>query len=416
MELQDSRTKLMVFLAVCVMGAFAILSSTMSKSPVLNPFATYLGTPPELIGFVAAASTVPGILVSLPAASLSDIVGRRKFLLFAGFVFASAPFLYLFITLWWQLILVRFYHGFATAIFVPVAEASIAELYPTKRGERISLFTSLTYVGRLIAPTLGGYILFVTSWDYHVLYLAVAAAGVTAFILALPFAVEEKRLAVDESRSTNAKTEKLFQGWRHIPQTSVLLIALVQACVFYVYGSLEYFLAGYFKEVAQIDAFSSGIILSSIIFVAIFVRPYMGRFSDRAGRRVPIIAGCLISGLPLAVIPFVYSFWTILLLVVVYAFGFATVTAATPALISEFVPKGSMGTAMGFLDTVMDVGQTLGPIISGFLFSLSPQYLFVFPSLTVVLFAAGVVFALSNLDRAKSLPNAAVNSTSPQRS
>jgi len=123
-----------VFLTLCIMGFFAILSSTMSKNPVLKPFALSLGTPTNWTGFVASASTIPGILVSLPAASLSDVYGRKKFLLISGIVFASAPFLYLLITVWWQLILVRFYHGFATAIFVPVAEAALAEAFPTKRG------------------------------------------------------------------------------------------------------------------------------------------------------------------------------------------------------------------------------------------------------------------------------------------
>ena len=102
----------------------------MSKSPVLNPFAKSLGTPSDLLGLVAAASTIPGIIISLPAASLSDVIGRRKVLLFSAFVFASAPFLYLFVGTWWQLALVRFYHGFATAIFIPVTEATLAELFP----------------------------------------------------------------------------------------------------------------------------------------------------------------------------------------------------------------------------------------------------------------------------------------------
>lgn len=202
------------------MGAFAILSSTMSKSPVLNPFAISLGTPTELIGFVSAASTIPGILVSLPAASLSDIFGRKKFLLFAGFVFASAPFLYLLITAWWQLILVRFYHGFATAIFVPVAEASIAELFPNKRGERISLFTSATYIGRLAAPTLGGYILLVTNGsrpykNFYDLYLVAAVAGVTALIMALPF-LAERRKKVNASQKTAETLGQMFHGWKTI--------------------------------------------------------------------------------------------------------------------------------------------------------------------------------------------------------
>ena len=50
----------------------------------------------------------------------------------------------------------RFYHGFATAMFVPVAEAAIAERFSAKRGERMAAFNSATYIGRGIAPFLGG--------------------------------------------------------------------------------------------------------------------------------------------------------------------------------------------------------------------------------------------------------------------
>ena len=129
----------LLFWTLCIVGFFAILSSTMSKSPVLNPFAHALGTPDSLMGFVASASTIPGILASLPAASLSDRLGRRKVLFASGIVFASAPFLYLLVNSWWQLALVRFYHGFATAMFVPVGNAFVAELFPSNRAERISI-------------------------------------------------------------------------------------------------------------------------------------------------------------------------------------------------------------------------------------------------------------------------------------
>ncbi|HIE14617.1 TPA: MFS transporter, partial [Candidatus Bathyarchaeota archaeon] len=173
------------FIVLCIIGASAILSSTMSKNPVLNPFAESLNTPEALMGTVAAASTVPGVLISLPAGSLSDMIGRRKVLLFSSIIFASAPFFYVFINSWWQLIIVRFYHGFATAIFVPVARAAIAEMFPSSKGEKISTFTSATIVGRAIAPFLGGYILAVTVWNFKALYLAVGVAGLTAFLVTL---------------------------------------------------------------------------------------------------------------------------------------------------------------------------------------------------------------------------------------
>lgn len=391
-----------IFLMLCIMGFFAILSSTMSKSPVLKPFTLYLNTPADWVGFVAAASTIPGILVSLPAASLSDIYGRKKFLLAAGLIFASAPFLYLLITVWWQLILVRFYHGFATAIFVPVAEASVAELFPFKRGERISLFSSATYIGRVIAPTMCGSILFLTANNFHLLYLAVGVAGVTAVIMALPFVIE-KTQTTSVPRGTAKETVKhLFHGWGAVARNhGALMVSFVQACQYYAYGAMEFFLAGYLPEVVHLNEFLTGITITSIIGVAIFARPYMGRVSDRIGRTVPIVLGCVISGLPLLAVPFVSDFWILLLLVMVYGFGFATVIASTSAAMSELVPERLVGTSMGFLDTVMDIGQTLGPILSGFFLTTSFQYRGLFPSLTFVLIFAGAVFALYDFTHKK---------------
>ncbi len=392
-------TQTSVFLAIMIIGFFAILSSTMSKDPVLKPFMLYLGTPTDWTGIVASASTIPGIIISLPAASLSDIYGRKKVLLIAAVVFASAPFLYLLIVPgnWWQLFFVRFYHGFATAIFVPVAEASVAELFPSKRGERISLFTSATYVGRVIAPVLGGYVLLVTSRNYHVYYLAVAVAGVTAFIAALPFVLERRGTGPKHRNvETNAISRKLFQGWGTVALSKgVGAVSFAQAVQYFVYGAVEIYLAGYLPEVVRLDDARTGVLIASIIGVGIFARPYMGRVSDLIGRRLPIVFGCIVSGLPLMAIPFVSDFWILLTLVIIYGFGFATVTASTSPLMCELVPSHLVGTSMGFLDTVMDVGQTLGPIVSGFILATSLRYQGVFPALGIVLFITSIVFAVS---------------------
>jgi DHA1 family multidrug resistance protein-like MFS transporter len=400
------------FWTLCIMGGFAILSSTMSKSPALNPFSNSLGTPDEWSGFVSSASTIPGILISLPAASLSDIFGRKKFLILAAFVFASAPFLYLFITVWWQLILIRFYHGFATGIFVPVAEASVAELFPTKRGERISLFTSATYVGRLAAPLLGTYILVMTNsgipyTNFHELYLAVAVAGVTAFIMILPFLVKKSQPTLAPQKMTLEVGKQLFHGWKTVVKNrGVLVVSLVQASQYYAYGAFEFYLTGYLTVFLRYSIVIPGLVATCIIGVAIFVKPYMGRVSDKIGRRIPIVMGYIISAIPLLVIPFVTDFVVLILLAIVYGFGFAAVTASTPALISELVPKELVGTSMGFLDMIMDVGQTLGPIISGFILATYLQYHGLFPSLAFVLLISCLIFVVSGVAKTKSNANA----------
>jgi MFS family permease len=171
-------------------------------------------------------------------------------------------------------------------------------------------------------------------------------------------------------------------------------VGFVQAGLYYVYGSVEFFLAGYLPEVVHLNSFLTGIIITSIIGVAIFARPYLGRVSDRIGRRIPIAVGLVVSGLPLLIIPFTSDFWSLLLLAVVYGIGFAAVTAAAPALIAELVSKDTVGTSMGFFDTVMDVGQTIGPIISGLIFAASLQYSALFFSLTFVLLLCCSIFVL----------------------
>jgi MFS transporter, DHA1 family, multidrug resistance protein len=395
------------FLVLCVMGGFAILSSTMSKNPVLNPFALSLGTPSDLTGIIAAASTIPGILVSLPAASLSDIYGRRKILLLSTFIFGSAPFMYLFVTNWWQLALVRFYHGFATAIFVPVAEATIAEQYPAERGERISDFNSATYVGRGVAPFLGGAILAVTNFGYHTLYLAVAIAGVTSFVIAF-LMLRETKVQPTQRTKKHFEIKEILKGWVHVATNKgTLVVTFVQAVQYYIYGVVEFFLVQYMLEVAKFNAFEVGIIMGVQVVSLIVSRPIMGRFSDRSSRRLPVILGCVLSGFLLFIIPFTTQFWVLTAISIGYGIGFAMVVSSTSPIIVEVNPSSLVGTSMGFLNTMMDVGQVLGPIISGIILASILSYNGLFTSLTVLLAASVAVFFLSGIakQRKRNKPN-----------
>jgi MFS family permease len=377
------------------MGLFAIFSSTMSKNPVLKPFATSLGTPDNLLGIIAAASTIPGKLISLPAASLSDIFGRRRVLLFAAFVFASAPFLYLGVNSWWTLVLVRFYHGFATAIFIPVAEASIATLFPTKRGERISLFNSSTAVGRALAPFLGGYILFATSKSFFTLYIAVGIAGVTAFVIALLFLSERKNFG-GEATPVDKLSGKMFGGWLTIiKNTQVMGVSFVQAVQYFVFGSVEFFLVGYLIDVVKLDLFLVGIITGSEIVALVIARPLIGRISDRIGRTKPIVVGIVFSCVLVAAIPFSTQFPVLLLIAIAYGVSFATVLSSTSPCVCDLMPASLVGASMGFLSTTMEIGQTLGPIVSGLIFATNLRYGGMFIFLSILLAVSILVFLFS---------------------
>ncbi len=147
------------FVALCTVGFFARMSYAMARTPLLPLFALSLGAGPEAIGFVVGASTITGIFFKLPAGTLSDIYGRYRMLFLSVLVFAFTPFIYYLVTNYWQLVSLRFFHGLATSIYGPVAMATIADIAGEKKGERLSIFSSITIIGNLIGAPLGGYIL-----------------------------------------------------------------------------------------------------------------------------------------------------------------------------------------------------------------------------------------------------------------
>src|SRR5512136_2937191 len=180
------------FTALCTVGFFGRLSYALARSPVLPLFALYLGAGPEAIGFAVGISTVTGIFFKLPAGALSDIIGRKRTMLIGLLFFAFMPFSYLLVHDYRFLVIVRFVHGMATAVYGPVSMAVVADVAGSRKGEMMSWFSSVTIIGNLLGAPLGGFILHSTVGaaapslkEFHYAYLLSGIAGMTALLLSL---------------------------------------------------------------------------------------------------------------------------------------------------------------------------------------------------------------------------------------
>ena len=147
------------FYGLCLSGFLAKASYALARTPVLALFAASFGVGPEAIGFAVAISTITGVFFKMPAGVISDIIGRRRTMLIGLVFFAVIPFLYLLVHSYNSLLVVRFLHGFATAIYGPVIMAVVVDIAGSKRGEMLSFFSSVTIVGNLIGAPLGGFLL-----------------------------------------------------------------------------------------------------------------------------------------------------------------------------------------------------------------------------------------------------------------
>ena len=386
-----------------VVGAFAILSSTMSKNPVLPLLAQSLGARGPELGFIAAASTIPGILVSLPAGSLSDLLGRRKVVFFSLAVFATAPLLYLLVHAAWHLVLVRFYHGFATAIFGPVANAIIAEKFSKQKGERISIFSSATIVGRSAAPFIGGTILYLANMDFDLVYLAVELSAIIALILAILFykGVDQPKEKSEKEQVKRIIFLDMFMAWKKIStDVRILVTSLVESVQFLTFGAFEFFIVLFAKSIG-LDSFQIGVISGAQLVSVVFSKPLMGRLSDKFGRRPIISSGLMLGSAALFITGLTYGFPSLLGTSLLYGVGFASVTSSTAAFVSDLTTREDYGSAMGFLSTIMDVGQTMGPIITAFALEVS-DYRGAFQLLGALMFLVLIPFYLLTRRSVKS--------------
>lgn len=371
------------FLILCGVGLFAILSTTMSKSPVLPLFAKdYLHVGDSVLGLIAAASTVVGIIVSLPAGALSDILGRRTVLLSAMFVFASAPILYLFVHSAEALVAVRLYHGLATAIFGPVAMAYVADLARQRRAEQMGWYSSATLVGRSVAPMLGGVLLSYyavggvhTLLSYHAVYIGCGLAGVLALLGAL-YLPKAQRSSSPSSEaictvpSLRSCVRQIVDGLKVVGRNRIILTtSLTEAVQYLAFGAVETFLPLYAKS-KGITAWQIGLIFGAQIITLALTKPLSGRESDRLGRRAVIGAGLGLNAVALVALTVYPTFWGFLVGATLFGLAMSVVTASTSALVADVSRARHYGTSLGVLSTIMDVGHASGPVVAGLLIPL----------------------------------------------
>jgi DHA1 family multidrug resistance protein-like MFS transporter len=353
------------FLAVLTASCLARLSYQMARSPVLPRFAESLGAAPELIGMIVAASTVTGVLFKLPAGALSDLLGRRRVMLLGAVFFAVPPFVYPFVMDAAALLALRFVHGFATAIFAPVASAYVAGLGEAARGARLGWFSSANDLGATAGPLIGGLILYATA-SFATSYLLVGMLGVLALGMTLLLPETEPKTTLAQS-SLTARAAEFWDGLRDVITTpAVLTAAAVEATMYLGFGAFLGFLPLYARNVGLNDG-AIAVVLALQLTVALLAKPFTGNMSDRLGRKPVIVLGLFASAAALPLIFRMTSFAGLVAVVPLLGLGVAAVTPATNALIADLVAARRLGTGMGVFGTIWDVGEAAGPILAGIL-------------------------------------------------
>ncbi len=339
-----------VFTAMLGMGIVA---------PLMPFYAESLGASGIWLGIIFSAFSFSRLIFMPLIGKISDEKGRKIFIISGLFAYSIISIAYIAAYDVLTLTFVRFIHGFASAMVVPVAMAYIGEVSPEGgEGEYMGTFTISLFLGMGFGPFIGGVIKDAAGFDY--VFYAMAVLTALSFFTCFLFLPD----TITKKKQQRAKLSIIVRD-RLIG--SIFLFRFLYA---FGRGGIISFLPILAAKM-YLSATQTGIIITlNILLTAILQRPF-GRLADIHNRTSLVIYGLLISALSLIAIPMISDFFYLIFLACLMGAGGALSIPAAMAIMATEGRIHGHGSLMGLLNSAMSLGMITGPLLSGWIMDIS---------------------------------------------
>jgi EmrB/QacA subfamily drug resistance transporter len=367
----------------------------------------------ELEWVVNAYALTFGVLL-LTGGKLADLLGRRAIFITGLVVFTGASLWCGLATGATSLIAARTVQGVGAALMNPATLSIITATFPPRqRGTAIGIWAGVSALALAIGPLVGGLLTERISWSW--IFFVNVPVGVLGVLAARAFIDEsrdtsrEQRLdlpglvtsAVGLFALTYALIETNTHAWGSARVLSLLALAAVALALFVVLelrqrlpmldlslfrnptfsganatmGLVGLAMFGIFfynslflQNILGYSAIQTGATFLPLTLLIMFVAPAAGKLSDRIGPRWLMGAGMtLLAGslLLFGTLDADSSFWDILAGLLVGGLGMAITMAPTTSAAMGAVPIDKVGVGSAVINSMRQVGGSLGIAIMG---------------------------------------------------
>jgi MFS family permease len=330
--------------------------------PYLYFYVRALGGSTLLYGVLLASYSLMSFIFTPLLARLSDRYGRRKILLvalavsgFSYFVFGASQVL-------WLLFLGRMLSG-TTAATVPVAQAYVADV--TTRNERLrylGLLGAAAGLAFILGPAIGGTLS--SLFGYGVPSFLASGLAFTNLVLAF--------FLLPEPASFNIKrTVVSFATLLGILRKRKIALLLAIYFLFFVsFVFLQASLSPWLQKVLGFGSLQTGLVFFFVGAVSVFTQavllPMLGK---RLNRLSLTLLGIAFLAIGLAALSIVVNLAILLVVAVVFSFGFGIQIVTLNTLISTNTPENAQGGALGVAWAIAGLAQTVSPVLAAAAFS-----------------------------------------------
>ncbi|MCS6949780.1 MAG: MFS transporter [Armatimonadota bacterium] len=360
------RRTLLALVALAGVAELAYAIVNFSAMPPYLRFELGLGA---WVGAVGAAFLLAETVLKSPLGLLSDRFGRKRLLLVGPLISAVTAPLTVVVHHPLGLLLLRALDGAGAAALWPTIFAAVADAVEEKdRSTAMSLLNVTYLVGIATGPLLGGVVNDLTGTRTASFYLAgalfllatlVCLAGVPARFPPQP----EHR---DNPHPPHISLREMWESAKMVPDT--LLLGFIS---FFGIGMVMLLVKLYAMEVLHLSESGFGLLLLPPAVVFALASVPAGRVGDLWGRERAMKLGVGLAMAGMWFIPFVHSYWVLLVCGSIVGVGYILAIPAWMALVSE-IGGNRRGAVMGAVFTAQGVGAMLGAPLGAYLYDRVP--------------------------------------------
>ena len=357
--------------------------------PVLPFYAEQLGASPLELGLLMAVYSLMQFFFSPMWGRISDRIGRKPVIVTGILGLAVSYFLLAFSTEVWMLFIARIVGGILSAANMPTVMAYVADITTEEdRGKGMGVVGAATGLGFIFGPAIGGVF---TNISLHApFYIAGILSFITLFFVM--FILKESLTESQKAQSSKPKNQS-FDAVRGPFATLYFLQFFITLSL----AGLEATFAYYGAAKAGLDAVNLGYIFMIMGLASAAVQGNMGKLTKKFGEGQIIKAGIFLSILGFGLILFIQNFITAAIFLAIFGVGNGVIRPSVSSLLTKKSKYGH-GSVTGYLSSFDSLGRIIGPVLGGFLFSISIEL----PYLAGILLSFLALFLFAGQERKRS--------------
>jgi predicted MFS family arabinose efflux permease len=327
---------------------------------------TDLSSNPSAVALIQTAATLPVFLLAIPAGVLSDILDRRRFLIFVQILLAcvSGSLLVLSqtgaLTVEYLLAL-TFVGGIGAALMGPTWQAIVPELVPrTELKNAVALNSLGINIARSIGPAAGGLLL--ASFGAGAAY----GADVMSYVLVIAALLWWKRPKAEDSGLSEHFFGAFRAGLRYARSSRELHVVLLRAAVFFAFSSSVWALLPLVaRRMLGGSAGFYGVLLGAVGAGAILGAIALPRLRQRLNADGLVLLAAVLTAVVMAALPLAPPQWLAVVLLLVLGAGWIIALTTLNGAAQGVLPNWVRGRGLAIYLMVFNGAMAAGSLLWG---------------------------------------------------